>query len=374
MFKQDDTSFMLQAINLAKQAWYSTDPNPRVGCVITKNNQIIGKGYHIKAGGPHAEIHAIANAEQAGHELKGSTAYVTLEPCSHQGKTPPCCDALIDAKVSRVVVAMEDPNPLVSGQGIQRLKDAGIGVEVGVLEQDARQLNPEFIFRMENGRPYIRCKMGMSLDGRTAMASGESQWITGSDSRQDVQRLRAQSSAILTGIGTVLADNPSMNVRDSRFISEALDTVRQPEKLILDSQLRIPLDAKILENPELLTIFTSSNCVFNEKSQQLREKGVRIIALNDTEQGLDLSQLIEELSSMSLNSVFIEAGKTLAGALLEAKRLDELVLYMAPKILGNNARGLFDLPELELLKDTPTLNITDLRQIGNDIRITAQIV
>jgi len=368
-----DTRFMLQAIHLAKKAWYSTDPNPRVGCVITQNNKIIGQGFHIQAGGPHAEVHAINAAKDAGYDLEGSSAYVTLEPCSHHGKTPPCCDALIKHKIKRVIIAMSDPNPLVSGQGIQRLKEAGIDIKVGVLEQEAKNLNPEFIYKMIHSRPFLRCKMGMSLDGRTAMASGESQWITSTEARLDVQRLRAQSSAILTGIGTVLADNPSMNVREETYISLADNKIRQPERLILDSQLRIPLDAKILASPELATIFTTSQQLFNDKSIQLRDKGVRIISLNEVESALDLKQLMEELSSMPLNSILIESGKTLAGSFLEEGFINELIIYMAPKILGNEARGLFDLPNLQFLKDAPQLKIKDIRQVGVDIRLTAKL-
>ncbi|MBF0265401.1 MAG: bifunctional diaminohydroxyphosphoribosylaminopyrimidine deaminase/5-amino-6-(5-phosphoribosylamino)uracil reductase RibD [Gammaproteobacteria bacterium] len=374
MFKDQDISYMLRAINLAKKAWYLTDPNPRVGCVIAKNNQIIGEGFHIKAGGPHAEIHAIRAAQENGYSVKGATAYVSLEPCSHHGKTPPCCDALIENGISRVVVAMTDPNPLVSGKGIERLKKAGVEVDVGLLEKDARDLNPEFLYKMKYSKPYIRCKMGMSLDGRTAMASGESQWITSSDSRLDVQRIRAESSAILTGIGTVLADNPSMNVRENIYTASADNEIRQPEKLIMDSQLRIPIDAKILALPELVTVFTSSKQLFNDKSIKLRDMGVRIISLNEADYGLDLNQLMDELSSMSHNSVLLESGKSLAGSLLSEKLVNEIVLYIAPTLLGNEARGLFDLPQLQFLKDAPKLSIKDLRQIGPDIRIIATLL
>lgn len=350
---------MQRALRLAQKGLYSTDPNPRVGCVLVKDGNIVGEGWHKKTGEAHAEVLAL---RQAGNDAKAATAYVTLEPCSHTGKTPPCAEALVQAEVSRVVVAMQDPNPLVAGQGLRRLQDSGIEVKSGLMEIQARALNPGFIKRMETGLPYVRVKMAMSLDGRTAMASGESQWITGEAARQDVQLLRARSSAILTGIGTVLSDDPSMNVRLSAQELN-VDEVRQPLRVVLDSGLRFPAKAKIAEvEGDVLIMTTSRNDVDN--AVQLAEKNGHV----------DLNAALNYLAEQEINEIHVEAGAILSGAFLQQQLVDEIVVYMAPHIMGDEARGLFALPGLSKMKDRISLDIQDVRMLGKDLRITAKPV
>ena len=351
---------MQHALRLAQKGLYTTDPNPRVGCVIVKNGNIVGEGWHEKAGEPHAEVLAL---RQAGENAKGATAYVTLEPCSHTGKTPPCADALVQAKVGCVVVAMQDPNPLVSGQGLKRLRDNGIEVESGLMEAQARALNPGFVKRMETGLPYVRVKLAMSLDGRTAMASGESRWISGDAARQDVQFLRARSAAVLTGIGTILSDNPSMNVRLSAEDLD-VDEVRQPLRVVLDSALRFPADAKMLEHEgEVLVLTASKNATENAAYQieQVAEKNGKI----------DLEAALKLLAEKEINEIHVEAGAVLCGALLQQKLVDEIIIYMAPHIMGDEARGLFSLPGLSEMKNRISLDIQDVRMLAKDMRITA---
>lgn len=357
--------FMLQAIRLAKKGWYTTDPNPRVGCVIVNSGAIVGEGWHQYAGQAHAEINAL---KQAGERAKEATVYVTLEPCCHTGKTPPCADALIKAGVKKVVVAMQDPNPLVAGNGIEKLRAAGIDVETGLLEVQARDLNPGFIKRMESGRPFVRLKLAMSLDGRTAMASGESKWISGEASRRDVQFLRAESSAILTGIGTVLADNPAMNVRlqaEELELDTELRQPRQPKRLVLDSQFNIPVDAQIASVAGDCTVFTTVN-VENKNDYPFTIETVAAI-----DQQIDLRSLLTDLANKEINLLHVEAGSVLSGALLKNDLVDEIILYMAPHIMGDGAKGLFHLPGLEQMKDRVSLSIKDTRTVGNDVRITA---
>jgi diaminohydroxyphosphoribosylaminopyrimidine deaminase/5-amino-6-(5-phosphoribosylamino)uracil reductase len=370
--KKQDFTFMARAIQLAKKGQYTTHPNPRVGCVIVKDDKIIGEGYHQKAGQPHAEINALQDIQNA--EPNGATAYVTLEPCSHTGKTPPCANALIDAEISRVVIAMQDPNPQVSGQGIQRLRDAGIIVEIGILEEQARALNTGFIKRMEHGLPWVRIKLAMSLDGRTAMASGESQWITGSAAREDVQRLRAKADAILTGSGTVLEDDPSLNVRissDELGLNSQLGMgleYQQPLRVVLDSKLRISTQAKMLSLDGKTRIYTCAD--ENEKSQALSNAGAEIVVLKSDNNKLPLKTVLQDLAKQQINEIHVEAGATLCGALLQENLVDEIVIYMAPTIMGSNARGLFNLPELELMKDKLDLKIQDIRAVGDDWRLS----
>lgn len=362
MSDQDHT-FMQRALRLAKKGLYSTDPNPRVGCVLVKDGKIVGQGWHQKAGEPHAEVLAL---RQAGDNAKGGTAYVTLEPCSHTGKTPPCAEALVEAQVNRVVVAMQDPNPLVAGQGLKHLQDSGIVVESGLMEAQARTLNPGFIKRMETGLPYVRVKMAMSLDGRTAMASGESQWITGKAARQDVQLLRARSSAVLTGITTVLSDDPSMNVRLSAQ-ALSVDEIRQPLRVVLDSQLRFPEKAKIAEvDGDLLIMTTSKNDVDNATYQ--------IVRLAEKDGHVDLKAALKYLAEKEINEIHVEAGAVLSGAFLQQQLVDEIVVYMAPHIMGDEARGLFSLPGLSKMKDRISLDIQDVRMLAKDLRITAKPV
>ena len=359
MFSKADYTFMAQAIQLAKQGLYTTHPNPRVGCVIVNNGQVVGTGYHIKAGGAHAEVHAL---QMAGDKARGATAYVTLEPCCHHGRTPPCTDALIRAGVARVIAAMPDPNPLVAGNGIQQLTNHDIETEVGLLEQQAHDLNIGYIHRMKLRRPYVRCKLAMSLDGRTAMANGDSKWITGDAARTDVQHFRAQSSVIVTGAGTVLADDPSMTVR--------LDGVsRQPLRVIIDSNLSTPVTAKILKPPGNAVILTCSD---DETAiQELKTAGTNVVVVDKSRGRVNLSAVFDYLIEQNVNEVLLETGATLSGAMLQAGLIDELIIYIAPVLMGDGARGLFKLPGLEQMADRIELKIKDVRQIGNDLRIQA---
>lgn len=359
MFSEADYIFMAQAMQLAKKGLYTTHPNPRVGCVIVNNGQVVGSGYHIKAGGPHAEVHAL---QMAGDKAKGATVYVTLEPCCHHGRTPPCTDALIKAGVARVIAAMQDPNPLVAGDGLLQLTNHDIETEVGLLEQQAQDLNPGYIHRMRLQRPYVRCKLAMSLDGRTAMANGESKWITDEAARMDVQRLRAQSSAIVTGAGTVLADDPSMSVR--------LDGVeRQPLRVIIDSNLSTPASAKILQQPGRTVILTCSDD--EDAIQELTSASTKVIVVEKSKGRVNLPAVLDYLTKQNVNEVLLETGATLSGAMLQAGLVDELVIYMAPVLMGDSARGLFKLPGLDQMADRIELKIKDVRQVGADLRIQA---
>ncbi|MBK8750492.1 MAG: bifunctional diaminohydroxyphosphoribosylaminopyrimidine deaminase/5-amino-6-(5-phosphoribosylamino)uracil reductase RibD [Candidatus Competibacteraceae bacterium] len=353
---------MARALTLARRGLYSTDPNPRVGCVLVREGAIVGEGWHQRAGEPHAEVNAL-NA--AGALAGGATVYVTLEPCCHHGRTPPCTDALLNAGISRLVAAMPDPNPQVAGRGLAILRDAGVTVDCGLLEAEAQALNPGFIQRMTMNRPFVRVKLAMSLDGRTALASGESQWITGEAARQDVQRLRARSSAILSGIGTVLADDPGLNVR----LPEA---TRQPLRVMLDSNLRTPPTAQILRLPGSVLIFTA---VADPVTQApLRAVGAEIIVVPRTGQGLDLRAVMAELARRECNEIHVESGPTLAGALLQAGLVNELVIYIAPLLLGDKARGLFQLPELARMNERTELEILDMRAVGKDWRVITRSV
>lgn len=358
-FSIADHEFMSRAIQLAYKGLYTTDPNPRVGCVLVKDGRIIGEGWHVRAGEAHAEINALL---QAGEHAQGATAYVSLEPCCHQGKTPPCTDALIAAQVERVVIAMQDPNPSVAGNGVQQLRNAGIQVEAGLLEAQARAVNPGFVQRMQTRRPYVRNKLAMSLDGRTAMADGESKWITSEAAREDVQRWRARSSAILTGVGTVLADDPAMTVR-------LPDTERQPLRVIIDTNLSTPPAAKILQQPGRTLIMTASE---DESAQeQLLAAGAEIRQLPQQGNHIDLRAVLEELAELEINEVLLETGATLSGAMLEAGLIDELVIYQAPLLMGDTARPLFRLPHLARMQDRIELQLREVRAVGPDLRIIA---
>lgn len=354
----DDYRHMARALTLARRGLYSTDPNPRVGCVLVEDGHIVGEGWHERAGEPHAEVIAL---DTAGARARGATAYVTLEPCCHHGRTPPCTDALLSAGVARMVAAMRDPNPQVAGRGLDILRAAGVRVECGLLEAEAHALNPGFIQRMTQGRPWVRVKLAMSLDGRTALASGESQWLTGAAAREDVQRLRARSSAILTGIGTLLADDPSLNVR----LPEA---VGQPLRVILDTELRAPPTARILQLPGPVVIFTA---VSDPAAwAPLQAAGGEIIIAPRAARGLDLRAVVTELARRECNEIHVECGPTLAGALLQAGLVDELVVYLAPLLLGDRARGLFQLPELIWMRERRNLEILEMRAVGRDWRLT----
>lgn len=357
-----DHSFMARAIQLAAKGLYTTQPNPRVGCVIVLNGEIVGEGFHQQAGGPHAEAHAL---KQAAKKAKNATAYVSLEPCSHQGKTPPCANALIEAGVSRVVCAMQDPNPLVAGQGIKKLQAAGISVDCGVLQTEAEALNPGFIKRMKSGMPFVRVKLAMSLDGRTAMASGESKWITGAAARTDVQRLRARSSVVLTASGTVLADDPSMNVRVNAKDLDCAVEPHQPLRAIVDSQLKISAQSNIFKQAGECIVFTAV-----DEQQANRFTPGQVVSLPAVSGKVDLVKMLQHLAEQQLNEVHVEAGSELCGALLALQLVDEIVIYMAPHIMGDSAKGLFHLPELKAMAQRINLDIKEIRQIGKDWRIT----
>ncbi|MDH3900649.1 MAG: bifunctional diaminohydroxyphosphoribosylaminopyrimidine deaminase/5-amino-6-(5-phosphoribosylamino)uracil reductase RibD [Gammaproteobacteria bacterium] len=365
MSAADDNRHMARALHLAARGLYTTDPNPRVGCVLVNDGRIVGEGWHAYAGGPHAEINALA---RAGAGAAGATAYVTLEPCCHQGRTPPCTEALIKAGVQRVVFAMRDPNPQVTGAGGSALQAAGIEVLSGVLAVEASRLNPGFELRMRAGRPWVRCKLAMSLDGRTSMASGESQWITGSAARRDVHHLRARSSAIMTGIDTVLADDPSLTARleDDRYAE-----VRQPLRVILDSRLRLPATARLLDMPGDTLVFTGMDA--STERVRFGHVAVSVITVPVKSGRLDLVAVLQHLGSLEINEVHVEAGATLSGALLQAGLVDELVIYMAPHLMGDTARGLFSLPGLDSMADRIQLAIADIRAVGQDWRITATV-
>lgn len=355
-FSTADHQAMTRALLLARKGLYTTTPNPNVGCVIQNQHSVVGEGFHERAGEAHAEVRAL---QQAGEQARNATAYVTLEPCNHRGRTGPCTEALIHAGISRVVYGMEDPNPLVAGSGVQRLRDAGIQVDGPLLEDEAIELNRGYIKRMQLGRPYVRCKMAMSLDGRTAMASGESKWVTGPAAREDVQRLRARSCAIVTGIGTVLQDNPSLNVR----LADLPQPLRQPTRVIVDSCGRLPAEADILAPPGRVL-----NVISEEKYQLDRDR-VDTWCLPGADQRVDLIALIERLAAEGYHDVLIEAGAMLAGNFLRQGLVDELIIYVSAKLMGSKARPLFDLP-LDTMAAQLPLRIRDIRAVGDDWRIT----
>jgi diaminohydroxyphosphoribosylaminopyrimidine deaminase / 5-amino-6-(5-phosphoribosylamino)uracil reductase len=360
MFSASDYAYMAQALRLAEKGLYSTSPNPRVGCVLVRDRRVVGSGWHERAGAPHAEINALA---AAGEAAVGATAYLTLEPCSHHGRTPPCTDALIKAGIARVVAAMEDPNPLVSGSGYAKLLDAGIEVQTGLMAVEAKALNIGFVVRMSRGRPWVRIKIAASLDGKTALNNGASQWITSEAARRDGHRLRARSCAVMTGIGSVLADNPRLTVRH-------LETARQPLRVVVDSRLEIPVDARLLRGAgELIFTATASEGTIGA----LHEVGARVIVLPDQNDNVDLSAMMQKLADFEINEVLVEAGWRLNGALINAGLVDELVIYLAPYLIGDAARGMLKLPELTDLEVKRALTIEDIRRVGSDLRLTAQL-
>jgi len=348
---KQDQYWMQQAIELAKRGLYSTKPNPNVGCVIVKDNQVIGEGFHPKAGQPHAEVFAL---RQAGEQARGATAYVTLEPCAHYGRTPPCAKGLVEAGVAKVVVACPDPNPLVAGKGVQILKDAGIDVEVGICEDEAHPLNYGFLKAMATGTPYVRVKIASSLDGRTAMASGESKWITGIEARQDVQHWRAISGGVITGIETVLADDCQLNVRSLNGIDD-ISRIVQPKRIILDRQGRLPLTAKILEQPETMM-------VMGPYRQELADLGVIQLEIQP------LKELLQYLVQQhQIYDVLVEAGATLSTAFLQAQLVDELISYVAPTLLGQTARSMFN-AEFSRMAEQLRFKLQDVTRLGDDVR------
>ena len=358
-FSAVDHGMMARALQLAERGLWTTSPNPRVGCVLVRDGEIVGEGWHEKAGEPHAEVHAL---HAAGDKAHGATAYVTLEPCSHHGRTPPCAEALIAAGVSRVVAAMTDPNPLVAGQGLALLQAADIETASGLLENEARELNIGFVSRMTRGRPWLRLKAAASLDGKTALNNGLSQWITGPDARRDGHAWRARACAILTGIGTVRDDNPQLNVRD-------VETPRQPLRVVVDSRLEAPLDARILQGGTTLIAGAVEDA---GRIEALRSVGAEVLILPNASGKVDLAALLAALAQRGINEVHAEAGFKLNGSLLREGLVDELLLYLAPCLIGHAASGLFNLPELARLDGKHHLQIRDLRQVGADIRVLAR--
>jgi diaminohydroxyphosphoribosylaminopyrimidine deaminase/5-amino-6-(5-phosphoribosylamino)uracil reductase len=361
VFTPTDHAHMARALRLAERGLYTTTPNPRVGCVIARGDEIVGEGFHERAGEPHAEIHAL---RRAGSNARGATVYVTLEPCSHHGRTPPCADALVQAGVSRVVAAMQDPNPQVAGEGLQRLRAARIAAECGLCETQARELNVGFVARMTRARPWLRIKTAASLDGGTALRNGQSQWITGPAARRDGHRWRARSCAVMVGVGTLLADNPRLTVRE-------IKTTRQPLRIVVDRQLEIPLDSRVLEGGNALIVTAQDQ---PEKVRQLEQLGAQVVRLPNREGKVDLTALTHELARRELNEVLVESGSRLNGALLRAGVVDELIVYLAPHLLGDSARGMFDLGELTALDQRVELTIRDVRRIGSDLRIVGRLI
>lgn len=363
MSKLTDEQAMQQALQWAAKAMFVTTPNPRVGCVIVKDGKIVAAGHTLQPGQAHAEVAALRDAAERGIDVRGATAYVTLEPCSHFGRTPPCAEALVNAGLGRVVAAVADPNPLVEGRGLDKLRAAGIEVSCGVLEDEARELNIGFFSRMQRGKPWVRMKSAASLDGKTALHDGRSQWITSSTAREDGHWWRARACAVLTGIGTVLQDDPQMNVR-------ALETPRQPRRIVVDSRLQISPTARILDGGGTWVVTAVSD---PQKEARLREQGAEIILLPNAQGKVDLPALVLELGRREINEVHVEAGSKLNGSLIREGCVDELLLYLAPSLLGD-AQGMFDLPAPPDLARQQRLSFHTFEQIGPDLRILARFI
>ena len=352
---------MARALQLARHGLFTTAPNPRVGCVIAHGGNRVGEGWHERAGAPHAEVNALT---VAGAAARGATVYVSLEPCTHHGRTAPCADALVAAGVARVVAAMQDPNPLVAGKGLARLEEAGVAAECGLLEDEARELNIGFVSRMKRGRPWVRMKLAASLDGKTALNNGRSRWITGAAARRDGHAWRARACAVLTGIGTVKDDDPQLTVRE-------VETTRQPLRVIVDSRLETPVAARILQGGGVL-IAAAVNDSGNFPA--LKATGAELVVLPDAGGKVELEALMRELARRGINEVHVEAGHKLNGSLFGEGLVDELVIYLAPHLIGDAARGMFNLPELEDLCGRHELKVHDLRMVGRDIRVIARFV
>ena len=359
MFNDADTNYMRRALELSELGLYTTTRNPRVGCVLVRDGEVVGEGWHRGAGEPHAEALALGAARE---RARGATAYVTLEPCAHHGRTPPCSEALVAAGIARVVAAMEDPNPLVAGKGFDALRAAGIEVVHGLMAHEARELNIGFVSRMTRGRPWVRMKIAASLDGRTALLNGVSRWITGPEARRDGHRWRARACAILTGIGTVKDDDPQLTVRE-------VETPRQPVRVVVDSRLETPPSARVLGAGTLIATAAADS----PAESALRSRGAEVLVLPNESGKVDLAALMRELARREMNEIHVEAGFRLNGSLLRENLVDELVVYLAPHILGDASRGMFDLPELEDLAGRRELNVTHMRSVGNDIRIIARV-
>jgi len=361
MFSPDDQRHMAEALRLAENGLFTATPNPRVGCVIVRDGETVGSGWHEKAGGPHAEAVAL---RAAGARARGATAYVSLEPCNHHGRTPPCSEALIEAGIARVVAAMPDPNTKVAGGGFAALRAAGIRVESGLMQEEARALNIGFVARMSRGRPWLRMKIAASLDGRTALANGRSQWITGPEARRDGHAWRARACAVLTGIGTVRDDDPQLNVRE-------VETPRQPLIVVVDSRLQLPLSARLLQSGRVLVAAAVEDKV---AIAALQDKGAEVVVLPNASGKVELTELARELARRELNEVHVEAGYKLNGSLLREGLVDELLVYLAPAILGDGARGMFGLPELTDLTQKRLVQFTGMQTLGSDLRILARVV
>jgi diaminohydroxyphosphoribosylaminopyrimidine deaminase/5-amino-6-(5-phosphoribosylamino)uracil reductase len=369
-FDELDRTYMARALALAAKGLASAHPNPRVGCVIVRDGRVVAEGWHERAGGPHAEAVALASALDS---VVGATAYVTLEPCNHHGRTPPCSEALINAGVVRVVYAVGDPDPRVNGGGARRLREAGVQVESGLMETEATDLNAGFIKRMRQGLPLVRLKLAMSLDGRTALSDGRSQWITGEAARRDVQYWRARSSAVLTGIGTVLADDPLLSVRPAEA------GVRQPLRVVLDSNLRTPPGARLLEGAAAQGVWIFTASTDKSRSAALEARGARIeqapgAARAGSAPQVALAQVLASLGNAGVNELLVEAGATLAGALVQQQCVDELLLYVAPLVLGDRARGLLQLPEPQSLTQAPRFDLIESLPVGTDLRMRLRAV
>lgn len=360
MFTVADHDFMEQALRLAARGLFTTTPNPRVGCVIVKDGAVVATGWHEKAGLPHAEVLAL---REAGARARGATLYLNLEPCSHHGRTPPCVDAIIAAGVRRVVAAMQDPNPKVSGAGFVKLRAAGIAVDIGLMEDEARELNIGFVARMTRGRPWVRLKIAASLDGRTALASGRSQWITGEAARADGHRWRARACAVLTGFGTVRDDDPQLNVR-------GIETPRQPLKIVVDSKLETSPAARLLAGGNALVVGAVDDA---KKIAALKGARAEVAIIPNDRGKVELFKLMEELARRELNEIHVEAGTRLNGSLLQAGVVDELLVYIAPSLIGDSGRGMFNLPELTELSKATRLTIREVERIGEDARILARV-
>jgi diaminohydroxyphosphoribosylaminopyrimidine deaminase/5-amino-6-(5-phosphoribosylamino)uracil reductase len=366
MFSAEDFSHMQLAMTLAANGLYTTAPNPRVGAVLVKDQAVVGSGFTQPAGQAHAEVMALSDCRNNGVDPRGATMYVTLEPCSHFGRTPPCVNAIIDAGVTRVIAAMEDPNPLVRGKGFDLLREAGTEVRVGLLESEARELNLGFVSRMIRKRPWVRMKAAASLDGRTALSNGASQWITGAAARRDGHGFRARSGAILTGIGTVKSDDPMLNVRD-------VETPRQPPRMVLDSRLEISVDSRLVRSASTgspVTIFTANQDAV--RGTELSARGCEVVVLAAQEGKVDLSALMLELSHRQINELHVEAGAKLNASLLRAGIVDELLIYLAPSLIGSG-EGIAALPELERLEDSIKFQFGDIEKVGDDLRILARL-
>jgi diaminohydroxyphosphoribosylaminopyrimidine deaminase/5-amino-6-(5-phosphoribosylamino)uracil reductase len=379
-FTKLDYQYMQQAISLAKQGHFTTSPNPRVGCILVNNGYVIGEGYHQKAGEGHAEVNALKEANKHNKaKIKGAIAYVTLEPCSHFGRTPPCAQGLIDAGISHVVIAMVDPNPQVSGRGVAMLEAAGITTSVGLLEEEAKSLNIGFIHLMTTGLPYVRCKLAASLDGKTAMASGESKWITGAQAREDVQRLRAASCAIISGADSIITDNAKMTVRWSELGSlknrYPQSILRQPVRVIIDSKNRLTPDLALFQQQTPIILMRTAI----EKQHNWPHFVEQVVCLPDGEQAkieraeqVDLAFLLRNLAARGFNDILIESGARLTGAFIEQNLVNELILYQAPKLMGAESKSLISLPQIKTLDKAKQLTIADVRMVGDDIKIIAK--